>query len=181
MPSPDLSAIAKWPNVPACYDWLSLDRRGRWRLQGQPVSHAGLIAFINRQYGNDDAGNWFLQNGPQRVFVSLDYTPWVWRLGTDGQLAAHTGAAAGTPQGAYIDEEGSILVAAPLGIGLVDDRDLPALFAACTDAGGTPAGEALLLAAMGGQSGVVWNGLPLQSIRQADVPTRFGFQPRPAP
>ena len=45
----DLSAIAKWPNVPACYDWLSLDRRGDWRLQGERVTHRGLIAFINRQ------------------------------------------------------------------------------------------------------------------------------------
>lgn len=181
MPSPDLSAIAKWPNVPACYDWLSLDRRGRWRLQGQPVSHAGLIAFINRQYGNDDAGNWFLQNGPQRVFVSLDYTPWIWRLGTDDQLTAHTGAAAGTPQAAFIDEEGSVLLAATLGIGLLDDRDLPAWFAACTDIGGATASETLLLAAMSGQSGVIWNDLPLQSIRRADVAARFAFQTRPAP
>ena len=75
----DLSAIAKWPNVPACYDWLSLDRRGDWRLQGERVTHHGFIALLNRQYGVDEHGCWFVQNGPQRVFVRLDYTPWVFR------------------------------------------------------------------------------------------------------
>jgi hypothetical protein len=33
------------PEVPACYGWLSLDRRGRWRLRGETVTHAGLKAF----------------------------------------------------------------------------------------------------------------------------------------
>ena len=86
----DLSAIAKWPNVPACYDWLSLDRRGNWRLQGERVTHRGLIEFMNRQYGSDESGCWFVQNGPQRVFVSLAYTPWVLRREGDA-FVTHNG------------------------------------------------------------------------------------------
>ncbi len=86
----DLAAIAKWPDVPACYGWLSLDRRGDWRLQGERVTHRGLIDFINRQYAGDETGCWFLQNGPQRVFVSLAATPWIFRNDGD-RLASHTG------------------------------------------------------------------------------------------
>ena len=40
-----IAAMAKWPNVPDCRGWLSLDRRGQWRLQGSPVRHAGLAEF----------------------------------------------------------------------------------------------------------------------------------------
>lgn len=181
MNTPDLSAVAKWPNVPACYGWLSLDRRGRWRLQGQPVTHAGLIAFINRQYGRDDAGNWFLQNGPQRVFVSLAYTPWVWRLETDGRIVAHTGEAAGPVQAAHIDEAGSILLQTPLGIGLLDDRDLPSFLAACRDADGTPAADETLMAAMEGRASILWHNLPVSPIHSSEVAERFAFQTDPQP
>ena len=31
----DAEMLAKWPDVPACYEWLALDRRGQWRLQGE--------------------------------------------------------------------------------------------------------------------------------------------------
>jgi len=90
---PDLSATANWPQVPACYGWLSLDRRGCWRLKGQAISHAGLISFHQQHYGADDSGNWVFRNGPQMVFVALDYTPLVLRLDVDGRLTANTGAA----------------------------------------------------------------------------------------
>lgn len=181
MSTPDLSAIAKWPNVPACYDWLSLDRRGRWRLQGQPVTHGGLISFINRQYGCDQAGNWFLQNGPQRVFVELEYTPWVWHLDPDGILIAHTGEIAGPASAIWLDEEGSILLQTGLGIGLLDDRDLPAFLAACRTADGTPADDATLMASMDGLAEIFWNGLAIAAITSHEVPTHFRFQPAPTP
>ena len=93
-------AMAKWPNVPNCFGWLALDRRGQWRmrneyaqankLSGEPIRHAALIDFIVRNYAHDDAGRWFFQNGPQRVFVELDYTPWVARLSADGAPPAFT-------------------------------------------------------------------------------------------
>ena len=102
----DLSAIAKWPNVPACYEWLSLDRRGDWRLQGERVSHRGLIDFMNRQYGVDERGAWFVQNGPQRVFVDLAATPWVFRRQGD-EFFAHTGQPVGEIRQLFIDESGA--------------------------------------------------------------------------
>ena len=177
----DLSAIAKWPNVPACYDWLSLDRRGDWRLQGERVMHSGLIAFINRQYGCDESGCWFLQNGPQRVFVSLAYTPWVFRR--DGeQFVSHTGQPAGQPQAIFLDDEGSILLDTGLGIGLLDDRDLPALLGECLDTRHLPADEQALLDLMHGTaSAISWHGIPLQPRAEADIARRYRFNPQPKP
>lgn len=181
MSDPDVSAAVNWPPVPACYGWLSLDRRGAWRLQGEPVRHPGLIAFINTHYAADHAGKWIFQNGPQAVFVSLDYTPLVWRMDPDGSLTAHTGAAGGAVAAAYLDEEGSVLLHAVRGIGLLDDRDLGAFVAACQHASGAPAAQEDLLDAMAGGSGVLWRGLPLQSIRRRDIASRFGFDADPRP
>jgi hypothetical protein len=177
----DLSAIAKWPNVPACYDWLSLDRRGDWRLQGERVTHSGLIAFINRQYGCDESGCWFLQNGPQRVFVSLAYTPWVFRC-VDDAFVAHTGQPAGAVEAVYLDDEGSILLKTALGIGILDDRDLAGFLAQCRTVDQLPADETALLDLLSGLSGhVYWQELPIQPIAAVDVPERYKFNPKPQP
>jgi hypothetical protein len=127
MPAPDFSAMLRWPNVPACYGWLSLDRRGRWRLRGEALGHAGLNDFLNRQYAHDQDGNYFVQNGPQRVFVELEYTPWVLRLVATDRLETHTGEDVSTIRGAALDDEGNLLIEIPEGIALLCDRDLPAL------------------------------------------------------
>jgi len=83
-------AIAKWPNVPHCYGWLGLDARGNWYMRddqaqaagpfaggslagkGSLLKHDKLIDFIARNYESDKAGQWFFQNGPQRVYVELE-------------------------------------------------------------------------------------------------------------
>lgn len=179
--APDPAVAVQWPKVPACYGWLSLDRRGSWRLKGEPIRHAGLIDFINQHYAADGAGNWIFQNGPQTVFVALDYAPLVLRLGRDSQLTAHTGVAASPATAVYLDDQGNALFDTALGIGLLDDRDLPAFIAACRDEYGDAAGEDLLLRIMAGGEGASWLGLPLHGIDHRDVPPRFGFQPYPAP
>ena len=177
----DFSAIARWPDVPACYGWLSLDRRGDWRLQGDRITHGGLIAFINRQYGCDDAGCWFVQNGPQRVFVSLAYTPWVFRQ-EDGGFVSQTGAPGGAPKSLHLDEGGNVLLETALGIGLLDDRDLAGFLAQCQDRGGRPADDNALPALMKGKSGrISWQGLALEPIAAVDVPERFNFRQHPQP
>lgn len=176
----DLSAIAKWPNVPACYDWLSLDRRGNWRLQGERVTHRGLIEFMNRQYGADEAGCWFVQNGPQRVFVELACTPWVFRRHDDG-FVSHTGEPAGSIAAIHLDENGSILLETALGIGLLDDRELPLFFSECRNAAGAPANDEALLDLMSGSGNapIYWQTWPLQRIVAVDLQKRFNFEPRP--
>ena len=44
-----IRAMTRWPNVPAVYGWLGLDRRGCWRLRGERITHGGAIEFINQQ------------------------------------------------------------------------------------------------------------------------------------
>ena len=75
-----MRAMARWPHVPAVYGWLSLDRRGRWLIRGETISNRAALAFIGRNYAADERGRWYFQNGPQRVFVTLDYTPVVYFL-----------------------------------------------------------------------------------------------------
>ena len=112
-------AMAKWPNVPHCYGWLGLDERGNWYMRDDRVQAAGpfpqakgsllrhekLIDFIHRNYERDEQGQWFFQNGPQRVYVELQATPWIWRVGPAGQVSTHTGAPAQV-QACFVDEDG---------------------------------------------------------------------------
>ena len=175
----DLSAFARWPDVPACYGWLALDRRGEWRLQGERVSHRGLIDFINRQYCCDETGCWLVYNGPQRVFVELAGTPWIFRRDVSG-FVSHTGADAGKVQAVLLDDGGSVLLQTELGIGLLDDRDLPAFLAECRDGEGQPAGDEALLSLLAGkEQSVFWNDHRLLTIAAAELAQRYGFNPRP--
>lgn len=187
-------SMAKWPNVPALYGWLSLDRRGNWLIKGERIGNPALTAFIGRNYHIDGQGRWFFQNGPQRVFVTLDYTPLVYRLvriAPDLALETHTGGAVTCPRSAWIDESCSLLLLTEHGVGVMLDRDLlqvlpffnvkigdeealaEALQALCK--GDVPA-EPLKLSIAG-------RDLSLEPIRSEHVPARFGFipDPRPAP
>lgn len=131
------AALKKWPNVPHCYGWLALDARGDWYMRDERIQHAGpfpqvkgsriehdkLLAFIGRNYAQDEAGCWFFQNGPQRVYVQLECTPWVWRLQPDGRVLSHTGVPA-TVQSSGLDEAGRLYLFTDLGAGLVHTADM---------------------------------------------------------
>ncbi|GAA5183758.1 DUF2946 family protein [Niveibacterium umoris] len=165
-----LRSLARWPNVPACFGWLSLDRQGRWRLQDTVVTHRGFAEFIGRNYQCDEAGRWFFQNGPQRVFVRLDYTPWVFGrdLSDASRLLTHTGRPV-TPQTGWVDESGAVLIESDAGIGLLASQDLVALSDALELDDDLRHGWLTL--------GV--HRLKLAPIESGDVPKRFGFDPSP--
>src|SRR5829696_8350527 len=97
-------SMARWPNVPAVYGWLSLDRRGNWRIKGEKIGNPALRDFIGRNYEADAQGRWFFQNGPQRVYVQLAYTPLVVHYEGDAAVD-HCGRPFGTEE-AFLDEEG---------------------------------------------------------------------------
>ena len=139
-------SLAKWPNVPAVYGWLELDRRGNWRIKGERIGNAAFREFIARNYAADEQGRWFFQNGPQRVYVTLAYTPFVFHFQGE-QLFDHCGRAAKALE-TWVDDEGSVLIRGENGIGLLDDRDL----ARYADDAET-----------------------LQRLTRAEVPGRFGF------
>jgi hypothetical protein len=115
-------SLARWPNVPAVYGWLELDRRGNWLIKGERIGNAALREFIGRNYEADERGRWFFQNGPQRVYVKLAYTPLVVHYEGDA-LVDQCGRPFGQRK-AYQDEEGSVLLEGERAIALLDDRDL---------------------------------------------------------
>ncbi len=163
-------AIAKWPNVPHCYGWLGLDERGNWYLRDDSVQAAGpfpqskgellrhekLIEFIHRNYEHDDQGQWFFQNGPQRVYVELQATPWIWRMAAVDAVSTHTGRPAQV-QACLVDEAGRLYLQTDQGFGLVHTQDI------------VQASEAV-------EAGR-W--VP-QEVRAADLPARFGYVTSPA-
>jgi len=130
-------AMRKWPNVPHCFGWLGLDQRGDWYMRddqtqalgnfsqakGSKLVHTKLIEFIQRNYLADEHGQWYFQNGPQRVFVELQTAPFVWRLKDDFsawsaadelQLVEHCA----------VDELGQVYLLTQQGLGLVHTQDV---------------------------------------------------------
>lgn len=117
-------ALAKWPNVPAVFGWMGLDRRGRWLIRGEIISRPQIIDTINRNYAADEQGRWFFQNGPQRGYVALEYTPLILRVDGDGQLQTHTGLVVERASAAFMDEHGALTLFTEHGPGVLDDQDL---------------------------------------------------------
>jgi len=174
-----LRALAKWPGVPDVYDWLSLSRRGDWLLRGEKISHPGFIEYIGRNYTADKSGAWFFQNGPQRVFAKLDYTPFVYRL-RDAQpkprFETHTGLPVENLTGAWLDETGSLLLQTEYGIGVVLDRHLNEIANYLCDEHGNPLADFLSDPAFfdpGNQR------LCIERLHSTEVAARFGFITEP--
>lgn len=201
-------ALAKWPDVPDCTGWLALDARGRWRVGEAgagapfnarlPITHAAMIAFINRNYFSSGRF-WIFQNGPQRVFVELEYTPFVWRLhpreGGGWDFVAQTGVAM-TPTAAWLDDAGRFLVQArgatgePV-VGVVHDHDTALVADHLRDDDGDVLDDEAMsrLASASGASTTAspvarlqlgTSTLPLHRIASDQVATQFGFETRPS-
>ncbi len=168
-------ALKKWPNVPHCYDWLALDARGDWymrderiqragpfpRVKGSRIQHEKLREFIEPNYLAAEPGDWFFQNGPQRVYVELEAAPWVWRLlgrpGAAPAITSHTGRVARFDS-AWLDEHGRLFLATDLGLGVAHTQDME-LAADAVEAG---------------------HWAPRETVF-ATLPSRFGYRLKPAP
>jgi Protein of unknown function (DUF2946) len=189
-------AMQKWPNVPNVFGWLRLDRRGNWLVKsratrdGAPlferITNAAVIDFIGRNYQPDDHGRWYFQNGPQRVFVTLDLVPLVYRLVAPGaDIETHIGARSRALRSVWLDDDGHLLIETELGIGVVLDRDLPAIEARLVDASGLPLDEQALDALLAGSGAghLEWHGerIAVRRIASAAIADRFGFDPTPRP
>lgn len=175
-----IKAMARWPDVPAVYGWLRLDRRGHWHLidrnqpgfdeardgAGSPITSPPIIAFIERNYTHDDDGRWFWQNGPQRVFVDVDAAPLVLRVLGEADaphFVANTGESVRTVDSAWAGPDDELLLMTDLGAGAVHDLDIAALEL-------DEASEGLTLRL----------GERLLPVRQLDdPPTTLGFVKRP--
>ena len=115
--------MQRWPNVPALFGWLSLDRRGHWLIRGEVISRPQIIDTINRNYEADEHGRWFFQNGPQRGYMTLEYAPLVLRVDA-GRLMTHTNLPVERLSRIFMDEEGSLVFATEHGPALLGDSDL---------------------------------------------------------
>jgi Protein of unknown function (DUF2946) len=140
-----LAAMARWPNVPAMYGWLRLDARGNWHLiqrdlpnfdetlhgKGSPITNPAIVEFIWRNYSRDDQGNYYWQNGPQRVFVSLERGPRVVRLAQSDTLHLFdtVGTAVQEIRRALLGDDGAVYLDTEIGPVSVDDRHLDRLAA----------------------------------------------------
>lgn len=162
-------ALLKWPNVPDCYGWLGLDARGNWYLRderaqaqgpfvggtagskGSQLMHEKLIEFIHRNYASDARGQWFFQNGPQRVYVELEVTPLIWRVREDFSIHDHRGAPARL-HACLLDEQGRVYLQTDTGFGLVHTMDMNQVADAVEQGQWIP-----------------------QEVLLADLPVRFGY------
>ena len=189
-----LNAIEKWPDVPDVYGWLSLDLRGNWLIKGAIIANPGICEFIGRNYAADEHGRWFFQNGPQRVFVSLAYAPFVLRTSgsSDSYLMTQTGLRLDQITGAWIDEAGTVILRWPTGLGSITDRDLSQIATWLTNAEGTPIADKTIIRVLEspaphGSAGFWLNyrtqKFPVGRVLSRQVPQKFAFDrsPRPAP
>lgn len=162
-------AMAKWPHVPDCYGWLGLGNRGQWYMRddgvqslglfqsqnsgvkGSVLRHEKLIEFIHRNYAADHQGQWYFQNGPQRVYVELESTPYIWRLDAAFVPVAQTGHASQVLT-CLMDENGCVYLNTKMGFGLVHTLDVGCV------------AEALEKS--------LW---PIEDCFAKDLPRRFGY------
>ena len=198
-----IRSLIKWPNVPDCYGWLALDRRGQWRMRdeftqqnnlpGQVIKHQSLNEFISRNYAHDTQGKYFFQNGPQRVFITLDATPWIVRMipSDQGVQLLTQCQTQIEPTAALSDENGNIYIVGNItqtvyeasdraqskletteGIALLHDHDLD-LFS-----------ELAILKEEACSFGGSWNWhgkqLPLDPIHSSELASRFHYIAKPS-
>jgi hypothetical protein len=166
-------AMAKWPDVPDCYGWLGLDSRGQWwmrddRVQGMGAFHSGLpgtkgsllrheklTEFIHRNYESDAQGCWYFQNGPQRVYIELEITPYIWRIEDDFAVVSHSGVMSEVNM-MLVDENGRVYLDTTRGLGLVHTLDV------------ARAAQALEMGR--------WT---LDDVASHELPVRYGFELSP--
>ncbi|MBU3623752.1 DUF2946 family protein [Polynucleobacter sp. AP-Latsch-80-C2] len=198
-----LRSLVKWPNVPDCYGWLALDRRGQWRMRdeftqknhlpGQVIVHQALNEFISRNYARDAQGRYFFQNGPQRVFISLDATPWITRMipseqGTQLLTQCQTKL---DPTAALSDENGNIYIVGNISQTIYEDNDRGKFsiqesesIALLHDHDLDLFSELAALREEACSFGGSWNWhgtqLPLDPIHSLELAKRFGYIAKPA-
>ena len=188
-------AMAKWPNVPHCYGWLGLDARGNWRMRDERAQHLGLagdkviqealLGFINRNYASDERGCWYFQNGPQRVFLNLEATPFIARTDPQHGLVLHTGEPVARIERGFMTERGEVIIDAGEKIAQVDDRDVGQVMALMELGGQVATDEALMgwLESGEGAMNLCYRNqrVDVKRIEHEEVASAFGFVRLPKP
>ena len=180
-----LNAMQRWPDVPAVYGYIGVNRRGEFLLKGHVVSHARTRDFINRNYTLDDQGRAYFQNGPQRAYADLEVTPWVYRLMDDGSLRTHTETPVAELREAWLVPDGDVVLVTELGPGLLHAQDLDALPGRMSNDGDASLDDALAALLSGNNVSVTLTldcgSVPLKLLDTDNIAARFGVNTRPEP
>jgi len=193
-----IAAMARWPNVPAVYGWLSLTARGEWRLHprgealndsgspGEAITSPPILQFIGRNYAGDEKGRWYFQNGPQRVYVRLDAAPYILHTTSEpadgGGLRTHNGLAVTAVSGWWLDSEGHLYARTEHGPALVAGRDLAAVMAMLQTPDGPDIMDRLAQGPVAADAIPVGaDGAPLNFCPAKDIPAVLGFERYPQP
>ena len=185
-----LRALEKWPDVPALFGWLGLDRRGRWRIRGELISRPQIIDTLNPNYAADAQGRWYFQNGPQRGYVTLESAPLVLRTDGEDRLLTHTGLRVEQARAAFLDQNGALWLDTEHGPAVLEGDDLHWALARLY-AGAAPLDEEELARALALPSGAAGAlrletagcTLPVTRLDTGDAPAQLGFvrDPQPLP
>ena len=200
-----MGAMQKWPNVPAVYGWLSLSGQGDWLLHtdggarsgqaGEKIANEQIRHFMNRNYAATAGGEWFFQNGPQRVFVDLACAPYIVRLADNAQtLVTHNELPVTSISQWLLDEQGRLYMQTEHGaamlagreMGLLTQRLLVMSNTADVQTTGTPLAQPHLEAMQNGSSlqvsldGVAEFTAPMQWLASQHIAGRLGFVREPA-
>lgn len=204
-------AMQKWPDVPAVYGWLSLSAQGQWQIHqngearagrpGEAIANTQIRIFMDRNYAANERGEWYFQNGPQRVFVDLANAPFIVRIDTDGQsLITHNQLPVARIGAWFLNQHGQLYMQTEHGAAMLAGRDTAAvterlmmtpaldpLPAADTrDGPGRALGEADLAALENGATlqvaldGAAAFSAPMQWRDDGLLPAVLGFVRRPA-
>lgn len=215
-----IAAMARWPNVPDVYGWLSLTETGLWRLHphgdacdtiassdsdassdsnghgaGESITSPQIIRFINRNYAHDDNGQWFFQNGPQKVYVRLDAAPFILRtgnlVGDAVSLTTHTGLEVHTVREWWLDDVGRLYAGTEHGPGLIAGRDLTTVLENLYTTVGTSlmtvletepnTQDALAIRPLHASTDTLTSAATLQRCAAVDIPGKLGFTRNPHP
>lgn len=203
-----VAAMSRWPDIPAVFGWLSLNRQGQWRIhpqgdsgsadsngkaavlpEGEAITNLQILQFINRNYCSDAQGRWYFQNGPQRVFVRLDAAPYILlTTGTGLALQTHNELPVRHISGWWLDDEGKLYAGTEHGPGLIAGRDTVGLFEALRTSEGqavlelldpAPPKHAVMIAPLSAEDKS--GAAPMHFCRAAEVSQLMGFARFPAP
>lgn len=193
-----IAAMARWPDVPAVYGWLSLAANGQWRLHpegdalapgenrgGESITSPQILKFIDRNYTSDPRGQWLFQNGPQKVYVRLDAAPYILHTESqdlDGQptLRTHNGLPVASVTEWWLDDNGRLYARTSYGPALIAGRDLASVLGGLRTRLGDPL-LSVLEGNLGADEPIELNNGSLGFCRAADIPQRLGFVTRPVP
>ena len=188
-------AMSKWPSVPHCYGWLALDARGAFRMRdetaqrlhqpGDIIRHTALLAFIYRNYAHDERGAWFFQNGPQRVYVDLEATPFIARTDPVHQIVLHDGEAMTDINDVWLTDKGQLVLSNATQVAMLDDRDLAQCLPLLKNKGQV-IDDSLLMQWLNSpdeslSKTILGRDIPVRWLRSNDVAARFGFIKSPVP